>query len=66
MQIIAQCPQCGNCWLLEGQMADRRVRCQKCHTLFRIPQLNEVPKAAKIIETAKGTVYVDEAGRTYG
>ncbi len=66
MQIIAQCPGCGNNWLLNGSSADKRVRCCKCNRLFKIPKLEEVPKAVKVIKSAKGTVYVDEAGNTYG
>jgi len=66
MQIIAQCPGCGNNWLLNAGSADKRVRCRKCNRLFRIPKLEDVPKAVKVIKQAKGTVYVDEAGNTYG
>jgi len=66
MQIIAQCPGCGNNWLLNDTSADKRVRCRKCNRLFRIPKLEDVPKAVKVIKRAKGTVYVDEAGNTYG
>ena len=66
MQIIAQCPGCANNWLLTAASADKRVRCHKCHRLFRVPKLEEVPKAVKVIRRAKGAVYVDEAGNTYG
>jgi len=66
VRIIAQCPMCGNAWLLGPDAADRRVRCRICHRLFRVPKLDEVPKAVKVIKQAKGTVYVDEAGKTYG
>jgi transposase-like protein len=66
MQIIAQCPRCGNSWLLDAGAADRRVKCRKCRRLFRVPKLGEVPKAIKVIKHARGTIYVDEAGRTYG
>ncbi len=66
MHIIAQCPLCGYCWLLDASAADRRIRCKGCRKLFKVPKLEEVPKAMKIIKGAKGTVYVDEAGRTYG
>jgi predicted Zn finger-like uncharacterized protein len=66
MQIIAQCPRCGTTWLLDSSAADRRIRCPKCNKLFRIPSLEEVPKATKIIRGAKGTIYVDETGKTYG
>ena len=66
MQIIAQCPKCGNNWLLDASAADRRVRCCKCHRLFKVPKLEEVPKAIKVIKQAKGTIYVDQNGKTYG
>ncbi len=68
MQIIAKCPRCGCGWLLEDSAADRRIRCPKCGRLFKVPKPDEVPKAAKVIEKAKGkgTIYVDEAGKTYG
>jgi len=66
MQIIAKCPDCGNGCLLEAGAADRRIRCTKCRRLFKVPKLEEVSKAIKIIKQAKGTVYVDQAGKTYG
>jgi len=66
MQIIAQCPGCGSAWLLDGSAADRRIKCRKCHRLFKVPKLDEVPKAAGVLKKAKGTIYVDEAGKTYG
>ena len=66
MQIIAQCPRCGSVWLLDSSAADRRIKCRKCGKLFKIPKLDEVPKAAKVIRNAKGTIYVDEAGQVYG
>lgn len=66
MQIIAQCPGCGGSWLLDGSYADRRVRCSRCQRLFKVPNIDEVPKAVKIIKLARGTIYVDEEGRTYG
>jgi hypothetical protein len=66
MQIISQCPLCGYSWLLDGSSADRRIRCKNCHKLFKVPNLEDVPKATRVIKNAKGTVYVDEAGRTYG
>jgi hypothetical protein len=31
-----------------------------------VPKLEDVPKAAKVIKDAKGTVYVDESGKTFG
>ena len=66
MQIIARCPQCSNVWQLDSSAADRRIRCRKCGRLFKVPKSDELSKAAKVIEQTKGTVYVDEAGRTYG
>lgn len=66
MQIIAQCPRCGSGWLLDSSAADRRMRCNKCHRLFKVPKLDEVPKAVKVIRRAKGTIYVDQNGKTYG
>ncbi len=66
MQIIAQCPNCGNSWLLEADAADRRLRCAKCRQLFKVPKLEDVPKAVKIIKQSKNTLYVDEDGKIYG
>jgi uncharacterized Zn finger protein len=66
MQIIAKCPKCGCTWLLDGNAADRRVKCRKCGRLFKVPSHEELPKATKIIKQAKGTIYVDEKGKTYG
>jgi uncharacterized Zn finger protein len=66
MQIIAQCPGCGRTQLLDGTAADRRIRCRKCARLFKIPKLNEVPKAIKVIKRAKSNLYVDEEGKSYG
>ena len=66
MQIIAQCPRCGNPWLLDAAAADKRMRCRKCHQLFKVPKLEDVPKAVSVIKQAKGTIYVDETGKTYG
>ena len=66
MQIIAQCPACSSTWLLDSSAADRRINCRKCGKLFKVPKLEEVPKATKVIKQAKGTIYVDETGKTYG
>jgi len=66
MQIIAHCPECGSRQRLDATAADRRIRCRKCRKLFRIPSLEEIPKATEAIRRAKGAVYVDENGKTYG
>ncbi|MHC4744909.1 MAG: hypothetical protein ACYS8Z_23590 [Planctomycetota bacterium] len=66
MQIIAHCPACGRRHTFAEEAADRRKKCQNCRTLFRIPKLEELPNATQIIKTAKGAIYVDEKGKTYG
>ncbi|MHC4738817.1 MAG: hypothetical protein ACYS9Y_07925 [Planctomycetota bacterium] len=66
MQIIAHCPGCGNSWLLDDSAADRRIRCCKCHLLFKVPKLEDVPRAVKVIKQAKGSIFVDQEGKTYG
>jgi uncharacterized Zn finger protein len=66
MQIIAKCPKCGSTRLLDSEAADRRIRCRKCGRLFKVPSSDEMPRATKVIKQAKGTIYVDEAGKTYG
>jgi hypothetical protein len=66
MEIIAKCPKCCRTWRLDGSVADRRIRCKHCGRLFKVPKADEVPKAAEVIERAKGTIYVDESGQTYG
>jgi tRNA(Ile2) C34 agmatinyltransferase TiaS len=66
MHIIAKCPRCGYHWWLDGSAADRRLRCRKCFRLLKVPDLTEVPEAAAIVNQAKGELYVDDAGKTYG
>jgi DNA-directed RNA polymerase subunit RPC12/RpoP len=66
MQIIAHCPTCGRRRILDETAADRRIKCQNCRKLFRIPKLEEMPNATEAIKTAKGAIYVDEKGKTYG
>jgi uncharacterized Zn finger protein len=66
VQIIAKCPKCSNNWILDSSGADRRITCRKCGKLFKVPKLQDVPRAIRVIKEAKGTVYVDEAGKTYG
>ena len=66
MEIIAQCPICSCTWLLDEGKADKRLYCTKCGRPFKIPMLEEVPKAKNVIEQAKGIVYVNERGKTFG
>jgi len=65
MNIIAKCPYCANAWLLTPNAADRRITCTKCKNLFKVPNLNELPKALKIIKQAKSKIYVNKTGNTY-
>jgi uncharacterized Zn finger protein len=66
MEIIAKCPKCGSPWLLKSDAADRRIKCCKCGKLFKVPRMDDVPKAARVIKQAKSTLFVDESGKTYG
>jgi hypothetical protein len=66
MQIIAKCPECSYTWELDGCAADRRICCQKCGRLFKVPKLDDIPKAKAVIKQARGDVNVDETGRTFG
>ena len=66
MQIIAKCPICKISWQLDGDNADKRVKCIRCKKRFRIPKLEDVPKAKSVIEEVKGTIYVDEEGKIFG
>jgi hypothetical protein len=66
MRIIAHCPGCGSNWLLDQSAADKRITCRKCLKLFKVPKLQDVPKAVKILKHAKGIVYVDQNGKIYG
>jgi len=66
MQILARCPRCSATWIMQHSSADKRIRCRRCSRLFKVPRLEEVSKAVKLVSRAKGTVYVDQSGRTYG
>ncbi len=66
MQIIASCPKCSNRVCLSADAADRRIRCPACNWLLKIPKLEDLPDALKMIKQAKGTIYVDEQGKVYG
>lgn len=66
MEIIAKCPRCHTQWALHSSAVDRRITCAQCGRLFKVPPLQEIPKAERIIRDAKSTLYVDEDGRTYG
>jgi hypothetical protein len=66
MHIIAKCPRCGYRWWLDAVVADRRIRCRKCFTLLKVPNLAEVPDAAEIINQANSDIYVDDGGKLFG
>ncbi len=66
MQIMAICPGCHHVWMLDSDAADKRITCEQCGRLFKIPRPEELAKAAKIVKGAKGVVYVDKNGKIYG
>ena len=66
MYILARCPRCGHILKFKTDAADRRIRCINCGRLFRIPPLERMGKAMKVIKIANATVFVDEEGNTYG
>lgn len=66
MHIIAKCPHCHFRWWLDSSAADRRVRCRKCRTLLKVPDLKEVPDAVNVLSDARSDVYVDDAGKLFG
>ena len=66
MQIIAKCPKCANTLYLDASAADKRIRCLRCNRLIKIPKLEDLPQATKLIKQAKGTIYVDQDGNIYG
>ncbi len=66
MDIIAKCPRCGSVWRYEESAADCRRRCLKCNIMFKVPKINEISEAAERVRGAKGQLYVDQDGNTYG
>lgn len=66
MHILAKCPGCHQISRLESDVADKRITCEHCGRLFKIPRPEEIAKAVKIVKGAKGTVYVDKNGKIYG
>lgn len=66
MQIIAKCPRCQNSCLLNANATDRRIKCQKCHRLFKVPKTEEMSSAYNLVKQVSGSLYVDEKGKMYG
>jgi len=64
--ILARCPRCGHVLKFKSEAADRRSWCIKCGRIFKIPPLDRMGKALKVIRNANATVFVDEEGNTYG
>ena len=66
MQILAKCPRCVNTLQLSLDAADKRKRCPKCFKLFKVPSLEHLEKAMRVIEATNSSVYVDQDGNIYG
>ena len=66
MELLAKCPRCGEVIHLQLSDADKRKRCPKCGSLFKVPDIDNLQEALKVIEKAKTTIYVDEDGKSYG
>ena len=65
MSIVVTC-ECTMTYKLPSRYAGKRCRCRECGRLFKVPKSDELPKASEVIRKTKGTIYVDEDGRTYG
>lgn len=65
MKLQAKCPECGCVMQFDKSDADKRKRCQRCGRLFKVPELEMMKDALKIIEDAEVNVFVDEQGNTY-
>ena len=50
MQIRATCPGCHRVWLLDSDAADKRITCEQCGRIFKVPKPEELSKATKIIK----------------
>jgi transposase-like protein len=66
MQIITKCPVCKSTYYLGAEWADRRYRCPNCRNLIKIPCLETLDKAMKVISESSGEVCVDEDGKAFG
>jgi len=66
MQIIASCPKCANRVRLSDDAADKRLRCPRCRGVLKIPKLEDLPDALRLIKQSAGKIYVDEHGKVYG
>lgn len=65
MKIQAKCPRCLLSQDFALEKAGKRVRCAACRKIFKIPTVEVLSKALDIVESAAGTVYVDQDGNVY-
>lgn len=66
MNILAKCPKCGRVLQFTSDKADTRTTCPACAKRFKLPPLEQMEKAVRVIDGAKATVFVDQKGKTYG
>ena len=66
MQILAKCPKCAQTLPLTIAEADKRIKCPKCYRLFKVPDLEHMKKAMKVIKNANSNIFVDQDGNIYG
>ena len=66
MQILAKCPKCAQILQLTISEADKRIKCPKCYRLFKVPDLECMKKAMKVIKNANSNIFVDQDGNIYG
>ncbi len=60
MELLAKCPRCGEVIHLKLGDADRRKRCTKCRSIFKVPDIDHLQEALKVIQKANTTIYVDQ------
>ena len=66
MELLAKCPRCGEVIHLKLGDADKRKRCPKCGSIFKVPDIDHLQEALKVIQKAKTSIYVDQDGKSYG
>ena len=65
MKMQAKCPACAYVMTLEVLDADTRKRCPRCSRPFRVPELQTLKEAMKVLKTSCSNIFVDEQGNTY-
>ncbi len=66
MKLLAQCPVCRMTMELSMNDADKRIRCQRCRRLFKVPDMEKMKTAMERLAGAASDVFVDEQGNVYG